>query len=636
MSRITATPEQLQEMAQAVQDVERERGIPADQLMAIFSFETAGSLDPWKAGPTTQWGQHRGLIQWGEPQARQYGVNQNTPVRDQVFAAANYLADRNYSPGMSLENMYAAVLAGDARRTGVGDLHNGGVARSAAHAVQTQFGPHAAAANEVLSSYGGAAQQGPPIPANYSGPQYANVPSPTPAPAPQPVGDMIASAFGPSVPPNAPSQIAALPGSQAIRDAVTPQPDRAPAVPAQGYGGRGELSPQQVASQQGGASSGSSERVPSFDLFGSSQRLEAERLSSSVTAQAGPSPAGPAFPVTPASNYAPPTYGGRGELSPQQVAQQNPSTAGASSGGGFWSSFADLFGGQTSNPNPERRTGTSRGPAPQASARQETTPRLSEAFDTRWETRSVPNPNFNPIPQGMAAQYAMRAMGGPQSRPMGPNGVGLGPAAQQPTILERVPIRVPINLAPPPAPPVNLAPAPQAPQNNQNVNNPSWSDSIFGYSPSVAAAGGSGGSAHGSFYDSQYGPSGSAWGGGGGSSSGSSGGGGCFITTAVCDWLGRPDDCEELEVLRAFRDGYMMADPDREAQIKEYYEIAPQLVERVNAMANSDDVWLTVYGAFLVPAVKCIQTAHWAEAHEIYTDLVFWLKGATELHAPDS
>ena len=27
MSRITATPEQLQEMAQAVQDVERERGI---------------------------------------------------------------------------------------------------------------------------------------------------------------------------------------------------------------------------------------------------------------------------------------------------------------------------------------------------------------------------------------------------------------------------------------------------------------------------------------------------------------------------------------------------------------------------------------------------------------------------------
>ena len=544
-----------------------------------------------------------------------YGSVQNTPAAPQSTRAAVqshlearaggapssiggnlHYANPNHSDQSNLIGWINPMIEAGATPLGVGDaVHYHGTDPTG------NFSPIEA---QLAGLEGFTAQQGPPIPADYVGPQYANVASPTPAPAPQPVGDMIASAFGPSVPPNAPSQIAAL-----------------PAVPAQGYGGRGELSPQQVGSQQGGASSGSFERVPSFDLFGSSHRVEAERLARSVTAQAGPSPAGPAFPVTPASNYAPPTYGGRGELSPQQVAQQqNPSTAGDSSGGGFWSSFADLFGGQTSNPNP----------APQASARQETTPRLSEAFDTRWETRSVPNPNFNPIPQGLAEQYAMRALGGSQSRPMGPNGVGLGPAAQPPTILERVPIRVPINLAP--APPVNLAPAPQAPQNNQNVNNPSWSHPVFGYSRSVAAEGGSGGSAFGAFYDSQYGPSGSGWGGGGGSS----GGGGCFITTAVCDWLGRPDDCEELEVLRAFRDGYMMADPDREAQIKEYYEIAPQLVERVNAMANSDDVWLTVYGAFLVPAVKCIQAAHWAEAHEIYTDLVFWLKGATELHAPDS
>ena len=31
----------------------------------------------------------------------------------------------------------------------------------------------------------------------------------------------------------------------------------------------------------------------------------------------------------------------------------------------------------------------------------------------------------------------------------------------------------------------------------------------------------------------------------------------CFITTAVCQELGKPDDCEELTAFRAFRDGYL-------------------------------------------------------------------------------
>ena len=31
----------------------------------------------------------------------------------------------------------------------------------------------------------------------------------------------------------------------------------------------------------------------------------------------------------------------------------------------------------------------------------------------------------------------------------------------------------------------------------------------------------------------------------------------CFITTAVCEEEGKPDDCEELTAFRAFRDGYL-------------------------------------------------------------------------------
>lgn len=35
----------------------------------------------------------------------------------------------------------------------------------------------------------------------------------------------------------------------------------------------------------------------------------------------------------------------------------------------------------------------------------------------------------------------------------------------------------------------------------------------------------------------------------------------CFITTAVCEAEGKPDDCAELTAFRAFRDGYLKAQP---------------------------------------------------------------------------
>lgn len=182
MSSITATEQQLQELVEAARAVEAERGIPAEQLLSIFSFETAGTLDPWKAGPTTQWGQHRGLIQWGEPQARQYGVSRDSTIRDQVFAAADYLGDRGYRPGMRMENMYAAVLAGDANRTGVGDLHNGGVARSASHATQTQFGPHTSAATSLLQRFPGSLRtHGPNLASDFNQQELAHIAPPTPA-----------------------------------------------------------------------------------------------------------------------------------------------------------------------------------------------------------------------------------------------------------------------------------------------------------------------------------------------------------------------------------------------------------------------------------------------------------------------
>ena len=60
----------------------------------------------------------------------------------------------------------------------------------------------------------------------------------------------------------------------------------------------------------------------------------------------------------------------------------------------------------------------------------------------------------------------------------------------------------------------------------------------------------------------------------------------CFITTAVCQELGKPDDCEELTAFRAFRDGYLRSRPDGEALIREYYNIAPGIVTCINTCSD--------------------------------------------------
>lgn len=106
------TDQQRAEMASSIRETAEDLGINPEHLAAIMSFETGGTMDPWKAGPTTKWGQHRGLIQWGEPQARQYGVYKGMPIRDQVRAVGRYMKDNGVRPGMGLAQVYGSVLAG--------------------------------------------------------------------------------------------------------------------------------------------------------------------------------------------------------------------------------------------------------------------------------------------------------------------------------------------------------------------------------------------------------------------------------------------------------------------------------------------------------------------------------------------
>lgn len=125
-------------------------GIDPTHLATAISYETGGTFDPWKRGPTTQWGTHRGLIQWGEPQARQYGVSADTSISDQLAAVGKYLIDRGVKPGMGLLDVYSAINAGRVGLYDRSDANNGGAPGTVRDKVQNQMAAHRQKAAALL------------------------------------------------------------------------------------------------------------------------------------------------------------------------------------------------------------------------------------------------------------------------------------------------------------------------------------------------------------------------------------------------------------------------------------------------------------------------------------------------------
>lgn len=137
-------PENLR--AGIIQTAERLGMDPVD-LATIISYETAGSFDPSKRGPRTQWGQHRGLIQFGEPQAQEYGVNWDDPIGSQLGeggAVEQYFLKNGWKPGMGMKDAYSIVNAGAPGLYNRSDANNGGAPGTVADKVNTQMGGHRA------------------------------------------------------------------------------------------------------------------------------------------------------------------------------------------------------------------------------------------------------------------------------------------------------------------------------------------------------------------------------------------------------------------------------------------------------------------------------------------------------------
>ena len=101
--------------------------------------------------------------------------------------------------------------------------------------------------------------------------------------------------------------------------------------------------------------------------------------------------------------------------------------------------------------------------------------------------------------------------------------------------------------------------------------------------------------------------------------------GGCFLTSACVEYLGKADDCEELTALRAFRDGYMKSTEEGNALVKQYYEVAPTIVERINASDKKEKYYQYVYEV-IEKCVKLIDIREYERTLNEYKLMVLNLK----------
>lgn len=96
----------------------------------------------------------------------------------------------------------------------------------------------------------------------------------------------------------------------------------------------------------------------------------------------------------------------------------------------------------------------------------------------------------------------------------------------------------------------------------------------------------------------------------------------CYITTAVCRSLGRPDDCYELNTLRDYRDSYLLSTDEGREMVQAYYNIAPTIVKRIDKKAEADEIYENIWKTYLSPCITMIENGENEKCRDLYSSMV--------------
>lgn len=117
----------------------------------------------------------------------------------------------------------------------------------------------------------------------------------------------------------------------------------------------------------------------------------------------------------------------------------------------------------------------------------------------------------------------------------------------------------------------------------------------------------------------------SSYGSSGNSYSGSSGSF-CFITTAVCEKLGKSDDCFELTTLRHYRDTWLINSDGGKELIEEYYRIAPLIVSKIKTSDKFDEHCQYLLTNYINPCLDMIAISEYEKCRDKYIEMVNYTK----------
>lgn len=107
---------------------------------------------------------------------------------------------------------------------------------------------------------------------------------------------------------------------------------------------------------------------------------------------------------------------------------------------------------------------------------------------------------------------------------------------------------------------------------------------------------------------------------------------GCFVTTACVEHMGLADDCEQLSILRLFRDKLVEGDAVFREQVLEYYRNAPKIVEKIMASDNKDELLDNLYNELVLPCVQLLKDNKEEEAKLHY---IGTFKSLTKKYIPE-
>ena len=110
-----------------------------------------------------------------------------------------------------------------------------------------------------------------------------------------------------------------------------------------------------------------------------------------------------------------------------------------------------------------------------------------------------------------------------------------------------------------------------------------------------------------------------------------SGNGGCFITTAVCRYTGKPDDCEELTVLRKFRNDWIKTHENGKAEVDDYYRVAPPICDAIDATDSPREIYEDLYEEYIEPCVAAAKQGDDEACYLKYREMVTMLKAEYDI-----